>query len=242
MGIVALILLLLLKILRIPYRIQYIITILALVFYCILTGARLPVVRATTMAAILLFGYFLERDVNIYNSLAIAALLILGLNPAQIFDASFQLSFLSVLSIVWLTPRISSFFPERFYKINWTRFFILLFSVSMSAWLGLAPLIMHYFKIISPITVLANMIVVPYMTLVVASGFVLAVAGNIAPFLAQIFAGSSEVFVYILLKIGSILANVPGAYKRVGDIPIVYILLYYTFTIWLFSLKKPIRK
>jgi len=241
-GIVALILLLLLKILRIPYRIQYIITILALVFYCILTGARLPVVRATTMAAILLFGYFLERDVNIYNSLAIAALLILGLNPAQIFDASFQLSFLSVLSIVWLTPRISSFFPERFYKINWTRFFILLFSVSMSAWLGLAPLIMHYFKIISPITVLANMIVVPYMTLVVASGFVLAVAGNIAPFLAQIFAGSSEVFVYILLKIGSILANVPGAYKRVGDIPIVYILLYYTFTIWLFSLKKPIRK
>ena len=113
-GIVAFILLALLRMLRTPRKLQYGVTILTLIFYCILTGARLPVVRATTMAAILLFGYLLERDVNIYNSLAIAALLILGLNPAQIFDASFQLSFLSVLAIVWLTPKISSFFPERF--------------------------------------------------------------------------------------------------------------------------------
>ena len=145
LGIVAFITLLILKIIKIPRKLRYILTILLLIVYCILTGANTPVVRATVMAAVLLLGYFLEREVNIYNSLSLAALIILVVNPWQLFEISFQLSFLSVTSIVWLSPKIKTLFPEKLNKIPWIRFLISIFSVSFAAWLGLLPLIAHYF-------------------------------------------------------------------------------------------------
>jgi competence protein ComEC len=72
-GIVVFIILVMLKVLRIPRKPRYILTILILIIYCILTGANAPVVRATIMTVILLLGYFLKREVNIYNSLSLAA-------------------------------------------------------------------------------------------------------------------------------------------------------------------------
>ena len=112
-GIVAFIILLILKIIKIPRKPRYILTILLLIVYCILTGASPPVMRATVMAIIFLCAYFFEREVNIYNSLSLATLIILAVNPWQLFEISFQLSFLSVVSIVWLSPKIKSVFPEK---------------------------------------------------------------------------------------------------------------------------------
>lgn len=235
LGIVAFIIVLTLKIIKIPRKPRYILTILLLIVYCILTGARPPVVRATVMATILLFGYFLEREVNIYNSLSIAALAILLVNPWQLFEISFQLSFLSVISIVWLSPKIKSLFPEKLNKIPWIRFLILTFSVSLAAWLGLLPLIAYYFKTLSPITILANMIVVPYMTLIVASGFSLALIGMLIPSLSVIFAASNELFILILFKINSFLIAIPGAYFKLPSVSSVYVVLYYILLILVFN-------
>jgi competence protein ComEC len=200
---------------------------LLLIVYCILTGANTPVMRATIMVAMLLFSYFLEREVNIYNSLSLAALIILTVNPWQLFEVSFQLSFLSVISIVWLSPKIKSIFPEKLNKIPWMRLLTSVFSVSFAAWLGLLPLIAYYFGILSPITILANMIIVPYMTIIVASGFSLALIGMLFSPLAPIFAASSELFIIILFRINSLLIGIPGAYFKLPTIPFVYILLYY---------------
>jgi competence protein ComEC len=238
LGIVAFIILLILKIIRIPRKPRYILTILLLIIYCILTGANTPVIRATIMAAMLLFSYFLEREVNIYNSLSLAALIIVVINPWQLFEVSFQLSFLSVVSIVWLSPKIKSLFPARLDKIPWLRFLISIFSVSFSAWLGLLPLIAYYFRVLSPITILANMIIVPYMTVIVASGFSLALVGILIPSLTSIFAASNELFILILFKINSSLIAIPGAYFKLPSISFMYVLLYYILLISIFNFSK----
>jgi len=237
-GIVVFIILVMLKVLRIPRKPRYILTILILIIYCILTGANAPVVRATIMTIILLLGYFLKREVNIYNSLSLAALIILILNPWQLFEVSFQLSFLSVASIVWLAPKIKSIFPESLYKIIWMRSLIMTFSVSVAASLGLLPLIAHYFKIITPITILANMIIVPYMSIIVASGFALGLIGVLMPFLAPIFAVSCELSILVLFKINSLLISIPGAYFKLPQISFLYILLYYILLISIFNFSK----
>lgn len=231
LGIVAFIILLILKIIKIPRKPRYILTICFLIIYCILTGTKPPVVRATIMASILLFAYFLKREVNIYNSLSLAALIILVVNPWQIFEVSFQLSFLSVAFIVWLSPRIKSLFPEKLNQISWIRFLISVFSVSFAAWLGLLPLIAYYFRVLSPITILANMIVVPYMTIIVASGFNLALVGLLFFPLTPIFAASCELLIMILFKINSLFTTIPGAYFKLPRISFIYILLYYTLLI-----------
>lgn len=238
LGIVAFIMLLTLKIIKIPRKPRYILTMLLLIIYSILTGANTPVIRATIMATMLLFSYLLEREVNIYNSLSLAALIILAVNPWQLFEISFQLSFLSVVSIVWLSPKIKSLFPEKLNKMPSIRFLISVFSVSFAAWLGLLPLIAYYFRILSPITILANMIIVPYMTIIVASGFILALIGMLFSPLAPIFAASCELFIIILFKINSLLIGIPGAYFKLPIICFVYALLYYALLISVFNFSK----
>ena len=237
-GIVAFIILLVLKIIKIHRKPRYILTMLLLIIYCILTGASPPVVRATVMAVIFFCAYFFEREANIYNSLSLATLIILGVNPWQLFEISFQLSFLSVVSIVWLSPKIKSIFPEKLNKIPWLRFLILTFSVSSAAWIGLLPLIAFYFKTFTTITVLANMIIVPYSAVITTTGFSFALIGILIPSLAAIFAVTNELLILILFKIHSFLVVIPGAYFKLPEIPFVYALLYYALLISVFNLSK----
>lgn len=237
-GIVAFIALVILKIIRVPRKPRYVFTVLFLIIYCILTGANLPVIRASVMAGILLLAYFFKREINIYNSLSVAALIILSVNPWQFFEISFQLSFLSVIAIVWLTPRIQSLFPEKLNKMPRVRILISVFCASCSAWLGLLPLIAFYFRIFSPVAILANMIIVPYMTIVVASGFALVFAGILISPLAPVFAASCELFISLLFKIDSLLISIPGAYFRLPRMPLICILLYYLLLVSLFSVKR----
>ncbi len=237
-GIVAFTILLTLKIMKIPRRPRYLFTIWLLIMYCILTGSSAPVVRATVMAVILLLSYFFKREVNIYNSLSVATLIILAINPWQLFEISFQLSFLSVVSIVWLSPKIKSIFPEKLDKIPWLRFLILTFSVSSAAWLGLLPLIAYYFRTFTTITVLANMIIVPYSAIITVSGFSFALVGILIPSLTSPFASSNELFVLILFKINSLLVSIPGAYFKLPKISFIYVLLYYLLLISIFNFSR----
>jgi competence protein ComEC len=240
-GIVAFIILLILKIIKIPRKPRYFLTILLLIVYCILTGSSAPVVRATVMATILLCAYFFERETDICNSLAIATLIILVVNPWQLFEISFQLSFLSVVSIVWLSPKIKSVFPDKLDKVKWLRFLILTFSVSSAAWIGLMPLIAYYFKTFTTITVLANMIIVPYSAVITTAGFSFALIGILFPSLGPIFAATIELLILILFKIHYFLVNIPGAYFKLPELPFVYILLYYILLILTFNLSKFLR-
>jgi len=230
LGIAAFIILVILKIIRVPRRPRYLLAILLLVFYCLLTGANPPAVRATVMAAILLFGCFLERQANIYNSLALAALIILSVNPGALFEVSFQLSFVSVVSIVWLSPKIKSIFPEELGKVRRLNLLISVFSVALAAWLGLLPLIAYYFKIFSPVTILANMIVAPYMTIIVAAGFSLGLIGIFFP-LASIFACANELFILALFKIVTFLVALPGAYFKLSGVSLFGVLSYYAILV-----------
>ncbi|MFA5144741.1 MAG: ComEC/Rec2 family competence protein [Candidatus Omnitrophota bacterium] len=237
-GIVAFMALLILKIIRIPRKPRYMLTIIFLFVYCVLTGANPPVVRATIMAIVLLFSYFLKREVDIYNSLSLAALIILAINPWQIFEISFQLSFLSIIFIVWLTPKITAIFPPGLCKINWARFLALTFSVSFAAWLGLLPLIAYYFKIITPVALIANMIIVPYASIIVASGFTLMLLGILAPSLAPVFAASCELSISLLFKINSLLISIPGAYFKLSGVSPAAVLFYYILLLLILNLFR----
>lgn len=209
LGIIAFIVLISLKLIRIPRRPRYFIAIFILVVYCILTGSNVPVARATIMATILLLGYTIKRQVDIYNSLSLACLIILFINPWQLFEVSFQLSFLSIISLVWLSPKINSLFPANPKRSKYLKFLINIFSCSLAVWLGLFPLILYYFKVISPVTILANMFVVPYMSLIIACAFSFLLVGLIFPSLVFLFSPAAEISILFLLKFLSLLNLIP---------------------------------
>ncbi|MBM3249611.1 MAG: ComEC family competence protein [Candidatus Omnitrophica bacterium] len=210
-GIVSFTVLLILKLLRVRRDTRFIITISCLIFYCLLTGASTPVVRATIMAVFFLSGYLIRREPDIYNSLSMAALFILVFNPGQLFDIGFQLSFVSVLAIVCLYPALSKLIAKYFFKKGWVKFLIDSLLISLSAWLGTCAFIAYYFRIFSPVTVLANLFVVPLATLITLCGFSLVLISLICPALGFAFGSSAEALVFILLRINASLADLPGA-------------------------------
>ena len=75
-------------------------------------------------------------------------------------------------------------------------------------------IIAYYFRIFSPITVLANIFIVPLATLITLCGLSLIFAGLICPYMAPLFASNCELLTAILVIINAVLAKIPGASLR----------------------------
>jgi len=211
-GIISFIIFIILKLIRLPRKLRLVLTIPLLILYCLITGASNPVVRATVMAILFIIAYLMKREPDIYNSLGIAAVFILMANPRQLFDIGFQLSFVSVLSIVCIYPKLKLLLYIESLRPRFVKFMLEGCLVSFSAWLGTMGFIAYYFKIFSPVTVLANIFIVPLAALITLSGISLIIVGSIFPILAPFFAFSTELEVFVLLKINAFLIGLPFAY------------------------------
>ncbi len=211
-GIVAFVANLLFKILRIPRKVRIILIVICLIIYCFVTGASNPVIRATVMGVIFLSSYLLKREADIYNSLAAAALFILVINPRQLFDIGFQLSFVSVLAIVYFYPKLRALIHLEDCRVKIWRFICEGCLVSFSAWLGTLGIIALNFRIISPVTVLANIFVVPLATIITLCGFTLVISGLICPCLANLFSIPTSMLINFLLSLNAAIIRIPFAY------------------------------
>ncbi|MFH1397525.1 MAG: ComEC/Rec2 family competence protein [Candidatus Omnitrophota bacterium] len=210
-GIVSFMIVVFLKIIRLPKATRLYLTIVLLLIYCFLTGASTPVIRATFMGIMFILASLFQREPDIYNSLSLAAIFILVNNPNQLFDIGFQLSFISVLSIICLYPKFRSYFNVEALKIKYLRYLIDGLLVSLSAWLGTMGFIAYYFRIFSPITVVANLFIVPLASLITLCGFSLIAVEFIAPILSPFIARTSELMVWALLFVNNLLLKIPGS-------------------------------
>ena len=163
-------------------------------------------------------GLIINRKASVYNALGVAALAILFFNPSQLFDLSFQLSFVSVISILALSPKIKNHLFKSKETGPVKRVIGVLFSTSLAAWAGLLPLTIYYFRIVTPIAVLANMIVVPYMAIVVGAALLAITVGYIAPPIAPVFFATCELSVVLLIKMIELFVSLPGSHFYIPKI------------------------
>jgi len=241
-GLIAFIILALLGFLRIPRDPRFIITILFMIFYAIMVGGRPSVIRATVMAVVILSSYVVKRDADIYNSLGLAAAAILLFNPEELFNLGFILSFMSVLSIVYLTPRLNELF--RLDRINrdafWGKmlyYFSNLGSVSMAVWLGLLPLTANFFNIISPISIIVNILAIPLLFVIIALSISAFIFQPILNSLGELLGVAAELFIAILFSLLKYASELPFAYfeLKTGNIPAVFV--YYVVMMIIFRYK-----
>jgi len=145
--------------------------------YGFLAGMAPSTQRAVIMVGLFLLTFLLEKEPDLINTLAAAALLILICNPPALFAISFQLSFAAVLAIIIGMSHISERYP-RFQDgrgpLNLLIVFIL---VSFFATLGTLPLVMLYFNQVSLIGLLANIFLIPLI------GFMVVPLGLVAAFI-----------------------------------------------------------
>jgi competence protein ComEC len=244
-GLVTLLVLMVLRIARIPRRWCAIVAVPVLVLYVFATGAHPGAVRALLMACALLVGWMLLRPTDVLNSLAGAALAILLYDPAQLFGSGFQLSFSVVLAIVVLTPRIEArlmpmvatdpFLPEEFVPTwrkklgRWLRWAVQLVSCSVAAWLGLVPLMALYFNLFTPISIVANLLVIPLLGCIIALGFLAALAHAASAWLAITLNNANSLLIALMVRGVDWLGVVPFGHRFIQAPPVWLVWMYYGF-------------
>ena len=188
-------------------------TIGVLVAYAFVTQLQPPVVRASLMASVILLGRVLGRRGDIYNSLGLAALLILAVWPTSLLSLSFQLSFAATLAIVGLHGPIAALFPSSWRRQDcWIgQWVISPLCVSLAAQVGTAPLIAYHFQQFAPIAPLANLVVVPLLGLVVGLGLLSVLGGWWLPLSATAFNACNYLVLRFLLDLVDLFAAIPFA-------------------------------
>lgn len=138
--------------------------------FALLTGASASVLRAATMFSFLIIGRTFQRHINIYNTLAISAFLLLYINPYLIKNVGFQLSYMAVLGIIYFQPKICRLWTieNKVGNYLWQ-----LLGVSIAAQIATLPLSLFYFHQFPTYFWLSGLIVVPAAGIILSLGLLL---------------------------------------------------------------------
>jgi len=141
----------------VPRRTTALIASLVLIGFGLVAGAQPSVVRATVMGLLLLLSVLLERESQVMNALALAALVLLLWRPGDLCDPGFLLSFAATAGIVYLAGPLGAWLIER----GWKPWLASAVAVSLAAQASVTPIMLAFFNQLSLIGVLANLVVVP---------------------------------------------------------------------------------
>jgi len=241
-GFVALLLMLLLPLLGLPQRGTILTTLVALAFYVAIVGARPAVVRATIMAAVYLIGRLLEREPDAPNAVAIAAIGLLLANPLYLWDAGFQITFATVITLIpamklatlqlrrlrkWLRNRRANRTVHRVcdYLFEST-------AITLAAQVGSMPLVAYYFNLISPAGFITNLILIPLICPLMGLTFAACAVSAISHQLAVPLFALVRLLVSVVLWTLKSALNLPYAAITVATPDPLTIVVIYA-TIWL---------
>lgn len=214
-AIVILILIILLQFMRVPEKLRIGAVCILLVYYIFLTGAAASVTRSVIMGIVFVSARLIGRKTDVYNALALSAIILLMIDSRQLFQAGFQLSFVAVFALVYFYPKVYSlleYFPETLKK---NRIVVALFatlSVSLAAGIGTLPFTSFYFGKISLISFVANMVIVPLSNVILALGMLTVAVSYASTWLASLYAETTQLLTWILLWLVGFFGNLPFSY------------------------------
>ncbi len=157
---------------------------MAVIFYGLLAGMSPSTQRAVIMVAVFLLTYLIGRRHDSMNTVAVAALIILIIDPPALFSISFQLSFSAVVAIIYglnrlqISKRLNLANKSRQWPLRIYAKFGYVLLISLLALGGTLPLAMFYFNQISLIGPIANLVIVPLI------GFLVVPLGLFSAFLS----------------------------------------------------------
>lgn len=211
--------------------------------YAAATGWQSSAIRSTVMMTVIIAGWGLKRPSDLLNSLLGAAFILLLWEPRQLFQASFQLSFVVVLCLALCQPKIDSWrawwlqadpmVPQKLAS-KWsqclrysTACLGASFITSLAAWIGSLPLIAHYFHLMTPSSLVANLIVVPLSSLALSSHLASLCCGLWFPAATELFNFSGWFWMKIMIVFCQWASQQPLAYWHVPSPNPEGFVLYY---------------
>ena len=195
-----------------------ILIILAIWAFAMLTGLSPSVVRSAAMITVYALLALGHREKMSVNTLAFVAIIMLIVNPMTLYDSGFQLSFMAVLAIVLINPLLFGIIPPHVQQRHrWLSSLWGVATVSISAQIGTAPLVIYYFGYFATYFLLTNYIVIPLATLILYLTPVL-LAVSWWPWGMAVMAKVLSAIVVLMTRLLEWIATLP--YCTIGDIQI----------------------
>ena len=212
------------RILKQSRRVSAALTMAASLLFLMFVGFTPSAVRAVTMISVVMTARIIFRSHDRLNEIALAALLILCVEPMYLFHIGFQLSFITVLGLCIAAEQMER---KRIGERTWKDSIKESLRFSLYASLCSFPMAAYYFYYISPSGILANLIVVPLSGILLGFGILCSILGTLWTPLGVFAAGS----VYGILKLFELICNgflhLPFSYIPTGRPSESVILLSY---------------
>ncbi|MEX0990677.1 MAG: DNA internalization-related competence protein ComEC/Rec2 [Actinomycetota bacterium] len=177
--------------------------IATVVFFVILTGGEPSVLRAGVMAVLVLSGGWLGRRGSSWPILGASVLVLLLLDPFLARSVGFQLSVGATAGIVTFSAALAS-------RMRWLpRPVAAAVATTVSAQIGVAPLLLAYFHWVPVVSILANVIAFPLVEPAMLIGLAAAMLHPVAPALAAPIATLDRALLHVLQGIADLMATAP---------------------------------
>ena len=218
-------------------------TSVLLVFYVLLVGLPASAVRAGIMGFLVLLAFYLGRLHRMENCLALAAVIMLAVNPKLFRDSvGFQLSFLAVVGIWYFYPKLNRFLWRFYRKKEELKPIFDIIAITISAQVFTLPLIAYHFPQVSTVSLIANLLVLWTLPLVIVLSLAGLSTGLILPSLTQFFFVPVNFLIGYILQLSEFLVGLPGAYlDTAGPGVTAGIICYYAAVavlVWRLSIKQ----
>lgn len=205
--------------------------------------ARAPTIRAAVIVSVFCVAVFARRRTSSFNSLCLAAIILLLVRPTQLFEAGWQLSFAAVAGILALTEPIE----DVIHNLARNRFrlqsppaslsayavqrlgggAVRLFAAGMGAWIGGAGILLYHFWTITPLTSLWTVLVFPLVALILTAGFLKIALFFFLPTLAGLLGMLLTSCTDLLVRIVTLLGHINLNTLLIGRVPLGLVAGYY---------------
>lgn len=206
-----------------PKRIGYIITIIILLIFIIITGASYSVVRACIMAIVVIGAKICYRKENFFTSICISLIIILIQNPFAINDIGLKLSFMGTAGIVIFNKSITNFFIKLKIKQKIAE----ALSVTFSAQLMIMPITILNFNTISLTFFISNILASPLLGIIIIFGFISIFISSILNPISKILFLILHIFLELLILVSKVTEKIPGSSILVKTPNILFAIVYY---------------
>ena len=193
--------------------------------YSAMVGNSPSIIRAIMFMISLYLSFFLDRKMDKISTLSFIGILFVINNPYIIYNISFQLSFLATLSIIYFYGYINN-------KLN-----IKIISLTLSANILTIPIIYYNFEGIPLVSILGNIIIVPFVGIIIYLAMLSLILFNINIYISSIVVHINRFIletIYVLLER---ISNLDFAYIVIEEPKLYYVIIYY-IVVFLYMIYK----
>ncbi|MFH1312733.1 MAG: DNA internalization-related competence protein ComEC/Rec2 [Candidatus Eisenbacteria bacterium] len=238
-GIVVLVLTSFLSVLRLGRTGRILVALVCVFCYVVFTGARPSAERAWTLFMLVGLAKLLQWKTDYPNCVCAAGTVLLLAAPHLAWDVGFKLSLGAVFGITLLVPQLGAGMTRAVSKLDKARNYVTLgLAASFAAQAFTLPVVLYHFGRVSLMGPLANLVLLPLVTLIVASGLEATIAMPVCHGLAKVFMRGASSLVMVLVMTASALTRFVNPLIYAGR-PSTMRIVVYTGALAYLCLGKP---